>query len=94
MSDTPTNLASLTIPDGVVTPEAYARCSHLAIGAHQDDLEFMAFHGINTCYGDEGLWFGGVTCTDGAGSAIWPCSSMALPSTRISTCSPAPSTVS
>lgn len=69
MSDTPTNLASLTIPDGVVAPEAYARCSHLAIGAHQDDLEFMAFHGINTCYGDDGLWFGGVTCTDGGGSA-------------------------
>jgi LmbE family N-acetylglucosaminyl deacetylase len=69
MSDTPTQFASLTIPDGVVAPEAYARCSHLAIGAHQDDLEFMAFHGINTCYGDDRLWFGGVTCTDGGGSA-------------------------
>ena len=28
----------------------------------------MAFHGINTCYQQEKLWFGGVTCTDGAGS--------------------------
>jgi LmbE family N-acetylglucosaminyl deacetylase len=52
-----------------VKPEAYARCSHLAIGAHQDDLEFMAFHGINSCYGDDALWFGGVTCTDGSGSS-------------------------
>lgn len=69
MSETPNPFASLTIPDGVVAAEAYARCSHLAIGAHQDDLEFMAFHGINTCYGDERFWFGGVTCSDGGGSA-------------------------
>lgn len=59
----------LFIPDGAVSAEAYARCSHLGIGAHQDDLEFMAFHGISTCYQDDGLWFGGITCTNGAGSA-------------------------
>jgi len=69
MADASQNFSDLFIPDGAVTPEAYARCSHLAIGAHQDDLEFMAFHGINSCYGDDGLWFGGITCTDGAGSA-------------------------
>jgi LmbE family N-acetylglucosaminyl deacetylase len=69
MADASNNFSDLFIPDGVVTPEAYARCSHLAIGAHQDDLEFMAFHGINSCYGDDVLWFGGVTCTDGGGSA-------------------------
>jgi LmbE family N-acetylglucosaminyl deacetylase len=63
------NFSDLFIPDDVVKPEAYARCSHLAIGAHQDDLEFMAFHGINSCYGDDALWFGGVTCTDGSGSS-------------------------
>jgi LmbE family N-acetylglucosaminyl deacetylase len=63
------NFSDLFIPDEVVKPEAYARCSHLAVGAHQDDLEFMAFHGINSCYGDDGLWFGGVTCTDGGGSS-------------------------
>ena len=61
--------ADLFIPDAVVAPEAYARCSHLGIGAHQDDLEFMAFHGISTCYGHDGLWFGGITCTDRAGSS-------------------------
>ena len=60
---------SLYIPDSVVPPEAYARCSHLGIGAHQDDLEFMAFHGISTCYGQDGLFFGGITCTDGGGSS-------------------------
>ncbi len=57
------------IPDGVSEAEAYARCSHLGIGAHQDDLEFMAFHGISICYQDDCQWFGGITCTDGAGSS-------------------------
>ncbi len=45
------------------------RITHLGIGAHQDDLEFMAFHGILACYHSDELWFGGVTCTNGAGSA-------------------------
>ena len=53
---------------GLSLPEAQARTSHLAIGAHQDDLEFMAFHGISLCFGDDLQWFGGVTCTDGGGS--------------------------
>jgi LmbE family N-acetylglucosaminyl deacetylase len=69
MAATSHPFSDLFIPDGVVAPEAYARCSHLAIGAHQDDLEFMAFHGINSCYGDDGQWFGGIICTDGGGSA-------------------------
>lgn len=59
----------LFIPDQVSAAEAQARTSHLAIGAHQDDLEFMAFHGISTCYDQDGAWFGGITCTDGGGSA-------------------------
>ena len=46
-----------------------ARTTHLGIGAHQDDLEFMAFHGITECFGRGDRWFGGVTCTNGAGSA-------------------------
>ena len=29
----------------------------------------MAFHGIVECHGKTDRWFGGVTCTDGAGSA-------------------------
>jgi LmbE family N-acetylglucosaminyl deacetylase len=59
----------LYIPDCVSAAEAQARTSHLGIGAHQDDLEFMAFHGIATCYQQAGAWFGGITCTDGGGSA-------------------------
>ncbi len=57
------------IPDGACLAEAQARTTHLGIGAHQDDLEFMAFHGISLCYEQAMQWFGGVTCTDGGGSA-------------------------
>lgn len=61
--------AELFIPDRVAEPEALSRTTHLGIGAHQDDLEFMAFHGILACYQNATEWFAGVTCTNGAGSA-------------------------
>ena len=61
--------ADLYIPDGATEPDALARTTHLGIGAHQDDLEFMAFHGILAGYDSADQWFGGITCTDGAGSA-------------------------
>ncbi|MDF3059244.1 MAG: GlcNAc-PI de-N-acetylase [Rariglobus sp.] len=61
--------AEIHVPDGLPSPDALGRVTHLGIGAHHDDLEFMAFHGIAACYRREDLWFGGVTCTDGAGSA-------------------------
>ena len=60
---------SIFIPDGKLVGEALSRVTHLGIGAHQDDLEFMAFHGILECFDRDDQWFGGVTCTDGAGSA-------------------------
>ncbi len=62
-------LARLTIPDGLSGSSAVSRTTHLGIGAHQDDLEFMAFHGILACYDKEDRWFGGVTITDGRGSS-------------------------
>jgi LmbE family N-acetylglucosaminyl deacetylase len=61
--------AEIYVPDGLPEAAALARITHLGIGAHQDDLEFMAFHGIARCHGSAEEWFGGVTCTDGAGSA-------------------------
>jgi LmbE family N-acetylglucosaminyl deacetylase len=61
--------AQLFIPDSLPETEALARITHLGIGAHQDDLEFMAFHGILECFACDDRWFGGVTCTDGAGSS-------------------------
>jgi len=57
------------VPDGMDPAVAISRTTHLGIGAHQDDLEFMAFPGIAECYQSEDKWFGGVVCTDGAGSS-------------------------
>jgi LmbE family N-acetylglucosaminyl deacetylase len=59
----------LFVPDGMPFPGSLQRVTHLGIGAHQDDLEFMAFHGILSCFASEDKWFGGVTCTNGAGSS-------------------------
>lgn len=61
--------ASVLVPDACAMPEALRRVTHLGIGAHQDDLEFMAFHGIASCFHADDQWFGGVTCTNGAGSS-------------------------
>jgi LmbE family N-acetylglucosaminyl deacetylase len=57
------------VPDGLPVAWALKRITHLGIGAHQDDLEFMAFQGILECYASDEKWFGGVTCTNGSGSA-------------------------
>ncbi len=61
--------ADLFVPDGQTAEAALARTTHLGVGAHQDDLEFMAVHGILACFGQPGRAFCGVTCTDGAGSS-------------------------
>jgi LmbE family N-acetylglucosaminyl deacetylase len=61
--------ADMFVPDGVALDAALKRVTHLGIGAHQDDLEFMAFHGILACYHSDDHWFGGVTCTNGGGSS-------------------------
>ncbi|MEY4918052.1 MAG: hypothetical protein RL616_1965 [Verrucomicrobiota bacterium] len=61
--------AEVFVPDSKSVAAALKRVTHLGIGAHQDDLEFMAFHGILECRASKSKWFGGVTCTNGAGSA-------------------------
>ena len=61
--------AEIFIPDNQPEEQAFKRITHLGIGAHQDDLEFMAFHGILACFPNSEKWFGGVTCTNGAGSS-------------------------
>jgi LmbE family N-acetylglucosaminyl deacetylase len=61
--------AQVFVPDGKPVADALKRITHLGIGAHQDDLEFMAFHGILECFANDTKWFGGVTCTNGAGSS-------------------------
>lgn len=60
--------AEIFIPDGTGVEEALARTTHLAVGAHQDDLEIMAYDGIIACFQRDDLWFCGVVMTDGSGS--------------------------
>lgn len=60
--------AEIFVPDGARADTALHRTTHLAIGAHQDDVEIMGLHGILQCFGKRDLWFTCVTCTDGAGS--------------------------
>ncbi len=59
--------ARFFVPDQ--SSEPLERITHLGIGAHQDDLEFMAFHGILACCHSQEKWFGGITCTNGIGSS-------------------------
>ncbi len=61
--------AEIFVPDGKPVAAALKRITHLGIGAHQDDLEFMAFHGILEGHKSRTQSFGGVTCTNGSGSA-------------------------
>lgn len=60
--------ATIFIPDDAESEIALARVTHLGVGAHQDDLEIMAYHGIATCFHNPAGWFAGITCTDGGGS--------------------------
>jgi LmbE family N-acetylglucosaminyl deacetylase len=60
--------ADVFIPDRTVEAIALNRTSHLAISAHQDDIEIMAAGPILQCYQKNDLWFTGVVVTDGRGS--------------------------
>lgn len=60
--------AEIFIPDDLPVEQALARTTHLAVGAHQDDLEIMAVGPILECFQREDRWFTGVVVTDGRGS--------------------------
>jgi LmbE family N-acetylglucosaminyl deacetylase len=60
--------AAILVPDGLPIEEALARTTHLAIAAHQDDVEIMAFDGILRCFQRQDRWFCAVIVTDGGGS--------------------------
>ncbi len=60
--------AEIFVPDGLAPEAALARTTHLAVGAHQDDIEFMALQGVLDCFGRTDRWFCGAVVTDGAGS--------------------------
>ncbi len=56
------------VPDELPLNTALTRTTHLAVGAHQDDIEFMAYHGIHECFNKPDKWFTGVILTNGGGS--------------------------
>ena len=60
--------AEIYIPDGQALETALERTTHLAVSAHQDDIEIMAAGPILKCYQHPDLWFSGVVMTDGRGS--------------------------
>ncbi|HSF81076.1 MAG TPA: PIG-L family deacetylase [Anaerolineales bacterium] len=60
--------AEFFVPDGQPVEQALRRTTHLAIGAHQDDLEIMAASPILACFQREDRWFTAVVVTDGRGS--------------------------
>jgi LmbE family N-acetylglucosaminyl deacetylase len=60
--------AEVFVPDGASVEKAFSRTTHLAVAAHQDDLEIMAYRGILECFGRDDMGFLGVTVTDGSGS--------------------------
>lgn len=62
------NTAEIYIPDGLPTQQALIRTTHLAISAHQDDIEIMAAAPILDCFQQTDRWFTGVVVTDGRGS--------------------------
>ena len=47
--------AILYIPDGEKESAAVERITHLAVAAHQDDIEFMAYAPIADCFGKSDL---------------------------------------
>lgn len=60
--------AEVFIPNGTPVAEALASTTHLAIAAHQDDIEIMAIDGILKCYRSAEQRFTGVVVTNGSGS--------------------------
>ena len=61
-------LSEIYVPDQIPAEQALSRTTHLAIAAHQDDIEIMAYHGILECFGKSDRNFSSATVTNGAGS--------------------------
>ncbi len=60
--------AEIYFPQGAGDDRLLERTTHLGIGAHQDDLEIFAIHGILAGLDDKYRSFTGVTVTDGRGA--------------------------
>jgi LmbE family N-acetylglucosaminyl deacetylase len=56
------------VPDGTELAQALQRTTHLGVGAHPDDLEFMGWHPILECIESASEWLTGVIVSDGRSS--------------------------
>lgn len=57
------------IPSNLSVETALSKTTHMAIAAHQDDIEIMAYHGIEACFQQSTRSFTGIVVTNGSGSA-------------------------
>ena len=60
--------AEVYLPSDLTEKKALEQTTHLAVGAHPDDLEIMCWDGILQCFRRSDKWFTGVTVTNGSGS--------------------------
>ncbi|MCE5310679.1 MAG: PIG-L family deacetylase [Acidobacteriales bacterium] len=60
--------SEIFVPDGTAVDAALARTTHMAVSAHQDDIEIMATEGVMAGFGQSDKWFLAAIVTDGAGS--------------------------
>lgn len=60
--------SDIFVPDGLAVDSALRRTTHMAISAHQDDIEIMAARPILECFQQTDRWFTGVVVTDGRGA--------------------------
>lgn len=60
--------AEIYVPDEMPVEQALKRTTHMAVSAHQDDIEIMATEPILRCFQQTDKWFTGVVLTDGRGS--------------------------
>jgi len=60
--------ARMFFPNGENDEQLIGNITHLAVSAHQDDIEIMSYGGIAECFGKEDRHFAGVVVTNGSGS--------------------------
>lgn len=60
--------AVVFLPGGGNVEKVIGQVTHLAISAHQDDIEIMSYGGIEECFGKKDSRFAGVVVTNGSGS--------------------------
>ncbi len=60
--------SEIFVPDDLPVEAALGRTTHMAVSAHQDDIEIMAARPILDCFQQKDKWFTGVVVTDGRGS--------------------------